>query len=262
MLPAFYGGSEAAEGAQTVGVSLDAETEGIRISPVPGRVLRLGGQVTFQGVDSVHLYSDLGTRVTRCGRRRPLRVRCARSRPLRPDRRVPDGGQKLTGYATVWLKEDNDEVQLEGAPAPVIQFRCEDSEGKPLAPKSMSMMVSKSSPPDDSRAQQLSCGEAATASVGSWQIVISTPGRHLRCERVRPTQAARIERDFAAARRPDRNRGGRIGQTRFPEGYGDRAGWSAGDRKHGVSASGGCRSRAAPVPRWIHKDRPGWHVRA
>ena len=84
-------------------------------------------------------------------------------------------GQKLTGYATVWLKEDVDDVQLEGAPAPVIQFRCEDTDGKPLAAKSMSLMVTRSSPPDDSRTQQLSCGEAATASVGSWQIVISTP---------------------------------------------------------------------------------------
>ena len=48
MLPAFYGGSEAAEGSRTVGVSLDTETEGIRIMPVPGRVLRLGGRVAFQ----------------------------------------------------------------------------------------------------------------------------------------------------------------------------------------------------------------------
>ena len=176
MLPAFYGGSEAAEGAQTVGVSLDAETEGIRISPVPGRVLRLGGRVAFRGVDSVHLYSDLGTRVARVD---PAgRFAFDALAPGRYDLTAESniGGQMLTGYAAVWLKEDNDDVQLEGAPAPAIQFRCEDTEGNPLAAKSMSLMVTRSSPPDDSRTQQLSCGEAATVSVGTWQIVISTSG--------------------------------------------------------------------------------------
>jgi hypothetical protein len=136
----------------------------------------LGGRVAFQGVDSVHLYSDLGTRVTRVD---PAGLFAFDElAPGRYDLTAESniGGQKLTGYATVWLKEDNDDVQLEGAPAPVIQFRCEDTEGKLLAAKSMSMMVTKSSPPDDSRTQQLSCGEAATASVGTWQIVISTSG--------------------------------------------------------------------------------------
>jgi uncharacterized protein (DUF2141 family) len=175
MQPAFYGGSEAAGSAQTVGVRLDAETEGIRITPVPGRVLRLGGRVTFQSVDTVYLYSDLGSRVT--GVDATGRFAFEELAPGRYDVIAESnaGAQKLTGYATVWLKEDIDDIQLNGAPAPVIQFRCEDTEGKPLAAKSMSMMVSRSSPPDDSRTQYLSCGGAATASVGSWQIVISAP---------------------------------------------------------------------------------------
>lgn len=176
MLPAFYGSSEAAEGAQTVGVRLDAEAEGIRISPVPGRLLRLGGRVAFQGVDSVSLYSDLGSRATRVDAAGRFAFDALAPGRYELIAESDMGGQKLTGYAAVWLKEDNDDVQLEGAPAPVIQFRCEDTEGKPLATRSMSMMVARISPPDDSRTQQLSCGATATANVGTWQIAISTSG--------------------------------------------------------------------------------------
>ena len=213
MLPAFYGDSSVAEGSQTVGVSLDAETEGIRIMPVPGRVLRMGGLVAFQGVDSVHMYSDLGTRVT--GVDASGRFAFDELAPGRYDVIAESnmGGQKLTGYAAIWLKEDIDDIRLEGAPAPVIQFRCEDTKGEPLAAKSMSMMARKSSPPDDSRALRLSCGEAATASAGSWQIAVSTPNdvyvagvsaehRPLDSNEVSLLPGDRIEIAVAAAEKP------------------------------------------------------------
>ena len=227
MLPAFYGDSMGAEGSQTVGVSLDAETEGIRITPVPGRVLHLGGRVTFPGVDSVHLYSDLGSRVApvdAAGRFAFDELAPGRYEVIAESNAI---GQKLTGYATVWLKENIDDIQLEGAPAPVIQFRCEDTASKPLSTKSMSMMVTRSSPPDDSRAQQLSCGEAVTASVGSWQIVISTPsdfyvasvsaqGRPLESSEISLLPGERIEIALAASEKPASLKGTVTGQDGRP----------------------------------------------
>lgn len=227
MLPAFYGGSDAAEGSQTVAVRLDAETEGIRITPVPGRVLRLGGRVAFQVVDSVYLYSDLGSKVTRVD---PAgRFAFEELAPGRYDLIAESSasGQKLTGYKTVWLKGDIDDILLEGAPAPVIQFRCEDTEGKPLAAKSVSMMVSRSSPPDDSRTQTLSCGEAATASVGSWQTVISTPadlyvarvsvqGKLLESSEISLLPGDRIEIALTASDKPASLKGTVTGQDDRP----------------------------------------------
>ena len=227
MLPAFYGGAEAAEGSQTVAVRLDSETEGIRITPVPGRVLRLGGRVAFQVVDSVYLYSDLGSKLTRVDA--AGRFTFDELAPGRYELIAESltSGQKLTGYATVWLKEDIDDVLLEGAPVPVIQFRCEDPEGKPLATKSMSMMVSRSSPPDDSRTQYLSCGEAATGSVGSWQIVISTPadfyvagvsvqGKPLESSEISLLPGDRIEIAVAASDKPASLKGTVTGQDDRP----------------------------------------------
>lgn len=227
MLPAFYGDSMAAEGSQTVGVGLDAETEGIRITPVPGRVLRLGGQVAFHSVDSVHLYSDLGSRVAAVDA--SGRFAFDELAPGRYELIAESNasGQKLTGYATTWLKEDIDDIRLDGAPAPVIQFRCEDIKGELLATKSMSMMVKKSSPPDDSRAQRLSCGEAATASVGSWQIAISTPndvyvasvsvqGKPLESSEISLLPGERIEIAVAASEKPASLKGTVTGQDARP----------------------------------------------
>jgi protocatechuate 3,4-dioxygenase beta subunit len=177
MLPAFYGSSMEVEASAAVTVGLDAETEGIRITPTPGRVLRLSGVAAFRNVDSVHLYSDLGGRLTgvdgSSGRFAFDELAPGRYEVIAESNA---SGQQLTGYATVWLKGDTDDIRLEGAPSPVIQFRCENTKGELLAGKSMSMTARRSSPPDESRAQRLACGEAATASVGSWLIEISTPG--------------------------------------------------------------------------------------
>jgi len=63
MLPTFFGNSVSSEGSQPIEVRLDAEAEGVVITPVPGRALHLGGQVTFPGVNMVRLYSDVGTEV-------------------------------------------------------------------------------------------------------------------------------------------------------------------------------------------------------
>jgi len=213
MLPAFYGNSIAAEGSQAIAVRLDEETEGVRITPTPGRVLRLSGQVAFRGVDSVFLYSDLGSKVT--GVDASGRFAFEELAPGRYDLIAESNasGQKLNGYASIWLKEDIDDIRLEGAPAPLIQFRCEDTKGEPLAAKSMSMTARRSSPPDESRALHLSCGEAATASVGTWQVAVSTPndvyvasvsarGRPIEANEVPLLPGDRIEIAVAASEKP------------------------------------------------------------
>jgi hypothetical protein len=83
-------------------------------------------------------------------------------------------GQRLVGYLRLFLKADVDDVRLDGAAQPVVQFRCEDGDGKRL--EGSSMLVKRSWPPDEPRAERLNCGDSTAATVGVSQFTIQTPG--------------------------------------------------------------------------------------
>jgi len=178
MLPTFFGNSVSSDGSQPIEVRLDDEAEGVVITPVPGRALHLGGQVTFQGAAMVRLYSDLGTEVASPDASGHFLFEGLSPGSYDLIAESELAGQPLVGYLKLALKADMDDARLDGAAPPVVQFRCEDGEGKLLEGGSSSMLVKRSWPPDEPRAERLNCGDSTAATVGMSQFTILTPGTY------------------------------------------------------------------------------------
>jgi protocatechuate 3,4-dioxygenase beta subunit len=178
LLPTFYGNSGSSEASQVVDVRLDSEADGVVITPLPGQVLSLGGEVTFPGVSSVFLYSDMGRRVAGVDSSGRFTFDEVSPGDYELIAESSLGGQQQVGYAKLVATGDMDSISLGSAPAPALRFRCADREGKAAAGKDVSLLARRTSPPDEPRTQRLACGESATLMVGVWQYSIFTPGEY------------------------------------------------------------------------------------
>ncbi|MGQ9634014.1 MAG: carboxypeptidase regulatory-like domain-containing protein, partial [Bryobacteraceae bacterium] len=174
-LPTFYGGSNSAESAQSIEVQLDGEVDSVLITPQTGRLLRLSGQVTFPGAGVVRLYGDveaLSSVVDNTGHFSFDRL-APGSYYLAAESKIP--GEYLTAYQRLWLKSDLEDIKLEGAPAPLIQFRCRAAGDRaPDAPPGALSLV-RIVPAGEPRAEQIRCGSSARLGPGTWQLRVSTP---------------------------------------------------------------------------------------
>ena len=174
LLPTFLGDAAAAENSSAIDVQLDAETSGVRIRPVPGELAKLSGRVTFPGPNSVVLYSDLGRRsagLDPSGRFSFDQLSPGSYEVLAES----GGGAPQVGYARVLVNADVEGVILDPMPAPAVQLRCEDTDGKTVAGREVSLYVRRATPPEDPRGQMLNCGVRASFGVGAWVISASTP---------------------------------------------------------------------------------------
>lgn len=175
-VPTFYGGAVAADSAQVVEVRLDEEAEGIEITPQSGRLLRLHGQVTFAGASVVRLHGDLSTvsaAVDGAGRFSFENV-APGLYYLTAEAKLPT--QYMTAYQRIWLVADIDELKLEGAAAPLVQFRCKaEAEERTGAAAGLAMLI-RIEPAGEARSEQIRCGGSATIPPGVWRIQASAAG--------------------------------------------------------------------------------------
>ncbi len=178
LLPAYFGDSTGAEGSIPVIVRLDDETGGLVIRPAQGRLLRLSGRVNVPGAQTVTLYADMGRSLAAVDASghfsfeelTPGRVELiAESAPP---------GRSQAGYASLWVSEDQDTIVLDAAPAPVVQFRCQDAGGKPFTSRDVSLAMLRTSPAEDPRSERAECGGSVTVGVGTWQMSVTTPASH------------------------------------------------------------------------------------
>ncbi|MCL6546897.1 MAG: carboxypeptidase-like regulatory domain-containing protein [Bryobacteraceae bacterium] len=174
-LPTFYGGSIAAESAQSIEVQLDADVEGLVLTPQTGHLLRLKGKVTFPGSNVVRLYGDveaLSSVVDNAGHFSFERL-APGSYYLAAESKI--SGEYLTAYQRLWLKSDLEDLQLEGAPAPLLQLRCRAAGGRPSGALPGSVSLIRIVPAGESRAEQVRCGSSVSLPPGTWQLRVSTP---------------------------------------------------------------------------------------
>jgi len=174
-LPTFYGGSIAAESAQSIEVQLDAEVEGLVLTPQTGHLLRLKGKVTFPGSNLVRLYGDveaLSSVVDNAGSFSFERL-APGSYYLAAESKI--SGDYVTAYQRLWLKSDLEDIQLEGAPAPLLQLRCRAPGGRPPGALPASVSLMRIVPAGESRAEQVRCGSSARLAPGTWRMRASTP---------------------------------------------------------------------------------------
>jgi len=174
-LPTFYGGSVSAESAQSVEVQLDAEVEGLVLTPQTGRLLRLKGKVTFPGSNLVRLYGDveaLSSLVDNAGNFSFERL-APGSYYLAAESKI--SGDYVTAYQRLWLKSDLEDIQLEGAPAPLLQLRCRSAGGGESGSMPGSVSLMRVVPAGEPRAEQIRCGSSARLAPGTWQLRLSAP---------------------------------------------------------------------------------------
>ena len=192
LLPTYFGDSPGADSSTSVAVRLDDETGGLLIQPAPGKLLRVSGRVNVPGVASVALYADMGRWLATLdatgrfsfGELTPGNVE------LIAESSSP--GHRQVGYANLWLSADQDNIVLDPAPAPAVQFRCEEPGGKAVRTRDISLRLVRISPAEDPRAAQVECGGSAMISVGTWQLSVFTPAKYAVSEvlvRPRPSGA-------------------------------------------------------------------------
>jgi protocatechuate 3,4-dioxygenase beta subunit len=178
LLPTYYGDTTAAGGAMPVEVNLDDETGNVLIRPVEGKLLKLTGRVNFPGAGAVSLYSDTGRRVAPVDASGRFSFDELTPGPVQLEAESSLGARPQVGYASVWISADIEDLVLNAAPAPEVQFRCEDRDGKPLRDKDVSLRLTRTAPAGEPRSAVLGCGQSAAAGVGDWQIQIDTPPRY------------------------------------------------------------------------------------
>ncbi len=175
LLPTFLGDAVAPENSSTVDAVLDEETSGVRIRPVSGKLARLSGRVTFPGVDSVVLYSDLGRVLTGVDNSGRFSFSDVSPGGYELIAESSLGGASQVGYTRVWVSSDMDEINLDPMPAPVMQVRCQDTQGQASNDRELSLFVRRTGPSEDPRSQRLACGVKATLSVGTWVLSVWSP---------------------------------------------------------------------------------------
>jgi protocatechuate 3,4-dioxygenase beta subunit len=178
VLPTYFANTLAAESANVVEVRLDEEAGNVSIRPIPGKLLRLSGRLNLAGAPAVTLYSDMGRRVATVDGSGRFTFDALSPGNVELVAESNVAGRSQSAYARLWLSGDLEGVTLDPAPSPAVQFRCEDREGKPLGSREASLMMVRTSPPDEARSQRLPCGEAAAVSVGTWRLSVSTPSQY------------------------------------------------------------------------------------
>jgi hypothetical protein len=176
LMPTYNGSTPVIENSVAAEVRLDEELTGISIRPAPGRLLHLAGTIAPPGPASVSLFSGTGRRVApvnSSGRFDFGELTPGRLELIAESGR---GESARTAYANLWLSNDVDGLILKPEPLPVVQFRCEDEQGKTPASKGLSLALIRTSMPEEPRSSQVECGKSASTGVGTWLLSVATPG--------------------------------------------------------------------------------------
>ncbi len=178
LLPTFYGDTTAVDGSTAVDVRLDEDSGGVSIRPAAGTLLKLSGRVDFPGAGAVALYSDMGRQVAPVDNTGHFRFEELTPGEVHLMAESNLGGRPQAAHTRLWLTSDLADVVLSAAPAPTVQFLCEDREGGAARVKDVSLQLTRTSPPDDPRTQTAGCGDAATLGAGEWQFRVTTPSNY------------------------------------------------------------------------------------
>ncbi|MCC7175555.1 MAG: carboxypeptidase regulatory-like domain-containing protein [Bryobacterales bacterium] len=177
LLPTFFGDSPGSAGSTPVTVNLDDEATGLLIQPAPGKLLRLSGRVNAAGIPTVALYADLGRWLAAVDGDGRFSFNELTPGNVELIAESAGGGRGQVAYARLPLDSDQDNIVLEPAPWPQVQFRCEGADGKPLREKDVILRLARTSPAEDPRTEQVECGVASAVGVGTWQLSVATPAR-------------------------------------------------------------------------------------
>ena len=167
LVPTFYGQATTLAQARLVDIQLDGEQTAIDISPIPGRLNSVRGQLNGPGVLAVQMLGDLGMQES----------------PVRADGSfefsgVPAGSYLViagTGSATsaaegVTVQGEDRFVALRLGVSPVVELSCSGS-GAPQKESSPGLVVFlERDLLADGEGRRLDCGKSLQVPAGRWRI--------------------------------------------------------------------------------------------
>jgi large repetitive protein len=176
LMPTYFGGVVSVPEAQVVRVDLDAETPGIDISPLPGRLGRLSGSLVGAGAREVVLITGIGLRRTKVkpggafdfGQIEPG------SYTLLVEPEATSGA--IAALASVSMSEDNLRVSLGLEAAPVLTVNCTGPAAEPVDGTGVSIFLRR--PGSGDNALRFFCDESKVWAPGEWEIAVATPSQY------------------------------------------------------------------------------------
>lgn len=174
-LPTWFGQSVDVGESQAVVARLDEETAEIRITPLPGKLLRLSGKVAW-AAHSIALYSELGKLTAAIAGDGSFSFSA-----LTPGRYVliaeSNGGRApMSYYRELYLAQDTEGIFIEASPAPEVYFDClTRRDGGDFDPRKIHAMVRRVTPAGDAALRRIDCHSESTLSPGTWELLVSAP---------------------------------------------------------------------------------------
>ncbi len=174
MLPTFFGQTLSAADARTVDADLDAESGGINIQPVAGRLGRISGRAIGPASVTVMLFSDTVRKDVSLGPRGDFAF----------DQLAPGdyelvamsvGGTPMAAYQRVSVREGNNPVTLDVAPWPLINVRVESSGGAQIDPERVLVRVNRKGLSRELPSMPLQGGSTGALLPGEYSIWAAAP---------------------------------------------------------------------------------------
>lgn len=198
LLPTFFGEGPGAPEPVSAPVELDQERSGIDIQPRAGRLGHLAGKVTGGRVAGVWLFSETGTKQATCDGSGQFVF--AELAPGGYELLARSSSGSLAAYQRLQVGEGVNQVVLAAGAMPLVRVRVEESEGKELDPRRVTVSLTRKGLSQRLAVPQISSlvgGGAAEVMPGEY-AASATAAREYYVQSLRATGTPRVANEFLA----------------------------------------------------------------